>query len=111
MTQPGSFLQRTMNQKNVDPSITESRSRSGHEVADGMLVDQRQHGQVETMSRLPSSPGRTLDSPLLSVMGGDSALAVRRLLEVLFPDATTVLDATYGDGRFLSGASPVKVTG
>lgn len=40
------------------------------------------------------------ESPLMSSMDGDSATVVRRLLEVLFPDAHTILDPTFGNGRF-----------
>ena len=48
---------------------------------------------------------------LYSVTDGTSARAVARLLEVLFPDARTVLDTTYGSGRFWDGSAPVEVTG
>lgn len=40
---------------------------------------------------------------------GSSAWAVSRLLTVLFPDARTVLDVTFGSGNFWSAAHPVGV--
>ena len=51
--------------------------------------------------------------PLLSVADGTSAQAVAGLLKLLFPDAATVLDATYGSGKFWSSLYPlpVRVTG
>ena len=48
---------------------------------------------------------------LYTIEDGTSAQAVARLLAVLFPDARTVLDATYGHGRFWDGTAPVEVTG
>lgn len=48
---------------------------------------------------------------LYSVEDGTSARAVAGLLAVLFPDARTVLDATYGNGRFWDGSADVEVTG
>ena len=37
---------------------------------------------------------------LYTVSDGSSASAIAALLGVLFPDARTVLDATYGRGKF-----------
>jgi hypothetical protein len=48
---------------------------------------------------------------LYSIETGSSANAIARLLGVLFPDVTTVLDATYGNGRFWEGGADVRVTG
>jgi hypothetical protein len=36
---------------------------------------------------------------------------VAHMLDVLYPDAETVLDATYGNGEFWTASSPVTVTG
>jgi hypothetical protein len=50
---------------------------------------------------------------LYSVSTGTNAQTVADILRVLFPDARTVLDATYGNGRFWSPKYPVaaEVTG
>lgn len=48
---------------------------------------------------------------LYSVERGKSARTIASMLAVLFPDSETVLDATYGSGRFWDGSSPVHVTG
>jgi hypothetical protein len=50
-------------------------------------------------------------SRLRTIEDGSSAWAVARLLAVLFPDARTVLDMTYGSGNFWDGSAPVVVTG
>lgn len=42
-----------------------------------------------------------ITDPLFSIRKGqDSAPVIRRMMEVLFADATTVLDSTYGKGLF-----------
>ncbi len=38
--------------------------------------------------------------PLLSIERGTSASLVKRIMDVLLPDAETVLDMTYGNGKF-----------
>lgn len=48
---------------------------------------------------------------LRTVEDGTSAQAISRLLAVLFPDARTVLDMTYGSGNFWDSSAPVTVTG
>lgn len=49
---------------------------------------------------------------LYTIEDGGSARAISRLLTVLFPDATTVLDTTYGSGSFWRGSTAdVAVTG
>src|SRR4051794_15499269 len=50
---------------------------------------------------------------LYSVSTGTNAQTVADILRVLFPDARTVLDVTYGKGRFWSPKHPVtaQVTG
>lgn len=49
---------------------------------------------------------------LYTIADGTSARAVADLLAVLFPDARTVLDATYGNGAFWRGdLAEVAVTG
>lgn len=48
---------------------------------------------------------------LRTIEDGTSAWAVARLLAVLFPDARTVLDMTYGSGKFWDGSAPVQVVG
>lgn len=48
---------------------------------------------------------------LETVMQGTSAQAISGLLRVLFPDARTVADLTFGNGRFWDGSAPVAVTG
>jgi hypothetical protein len=50
-------------------------------------------------------------SPLQTVERGTSAQAITRLLTVLFPDATTALDMTYGAGKFWDGTAPIHVLG
>lgn len=51
------------------------------------------------------------DVRLYSVEIGTSAQTVAKMLRVLFPDATTVLDSTWGKGRFWDGNTAVRVTG
>jgi hypothetical protein len=46
---------------------------------------------------------------LYSVTTGSNARVVADILRVLFPDARTVLDTTYGKGRFWSPKHPVDV--
>lgn len=46
-----------------------------------------------------------------TVEDGTSAWAVGRLLAVLFPDARTALDMTYGSGNFWDGSAHVDVVG
>jgi hypothetical protein len=53
----------------------------------------------------------TAASRLYSVETGTSAQTVAKMLRVLFPDAATVLDATWGTGRFWDGSATVRVTG
>ena len=49
---------------------------------------------------------------LYTVESGTSAQVVAKLLRVLLPDARTVLDMTYGSGRFWRGTNAdVEVTG
>lgn len=48
---------------------------------------------------------------LSTVMGITSAQMVSRLLAVLFPDAQTALDTTFGSGKFWDGSARVRVTG
>lgn len=48
---------------------------------------------------------------LRTVEDGTSAWAVARLLAVLFPDALTALDMTYGSGNFWDGTAHVSVIG
>jgi hypothetical protein len=48
---------------------------------------------------------------LYSVEHGSSAQTVAKLLRVLFPDAGTALDLTYGSGKFWDGTAGVRVTG
>lgn len=51
-------------------------------------------------------------TPLLSVMPGlSSAQAIERLRALLYPDARTALDLTYGRGGFWSPGSPLRVVG
>jgi hypothetical protein len=47
---------------------------------------------------------------LYSVSTGTNAQTVAGILRVLFPDARTVLDMTYGSGRFWSPKHPVTAT-
>lgn len=56
------------------------------------------------------SDDRTSDR-LSTVEHGTSAWAVERLLTVLFPDARTALDMTYGSGKFWDGTAGVEVVG
>lgn len=51
------------------------------------------------------------DVRLYSVETGTSAQTVAKMLRVLFPDALTVLDSTWGKGRFWDGNTAVRVTG
>lgn len=48
---------------------------------------------------------------LLSIESGTSAQTVAKMLRVLFPDAATVLDMTYGSGKFWTPYTPWRVTG
>ena len=48
---------------------------------------------------------------LTSIMPGPPARIVSGMLRVLFPDAESVLDVTYGGGKFWDGSAPVAVTG
>lgn len=48
---------------------------------------------------------------LYSVETGTSAQTVAKMLRVLFPDAVTVLDCTWGAGKFWDGNDAVCVTG
>lgn len=48
---------------------------------------------------------------LTRIAHGTSAQMVTRLLGVLLPDARTVLDMTWGSGRFWDGSAPVDVVG
>ncbi len=49
---------------------------------------------------------------LYTIEQGTSARAVSRLMALLFPDAVTVLDTTFGSGSFWKGCTlPVQVTG
>src|SRR3954462_432400 len=49
------------------------------------------------------------DQRLYSVSTGTNAQTVADILRVLFPDARTVLDMTYGNGQFWSPKHPVAV--
>ena len=52
------------------------------------------------------------DDRLYTIETGTSARAIARLMTVLFPDARTVLDTTFGSGAFWKGTGlPVTVTG
>ncbi len=60
----------------------------------------------------PRDAGETMTAArLYTVTDGSSVRAVARLLELLFPDAQTALDATYGSGKFWDGSAQVAVTG
>lgn len=48
---------------------------------------------------------------LMSVESGTSAQTIAKLLSVLYPDAVTILDATYGSGGFWKGTPWRDVTG
>lgn len=48
---------------------------------------------------------------LTRIMRGSSAAVLADLLHVLLPDARTVLDATYGSGRFWDGSTGLAVIG
>jgi hypothetical protein len=48
---------------------------------------------------------------LMSIESGTSAQTVAKMLRVLFPDAATALDMTYGSGKFWTGYDAVRVTG
>jgi hypothetical protein len=48
---------------------------------------------------------------LCSIEYGSSAQTVAKMLRVLFPDAKTVLDMTYGSGKFWTSNTPWRVTG
>jgi hypothetical protein len=48
---------------------------------------------------------------LRTIETGSSARTIARLLAVLFPDAATALDLTYGSGKFWDGTAPVDVVG
>jgi hypothetical protein len=48
---------------------------------------------------------------LYTVTAAPSAVVVARMLAVLYPDARTVLDMTYGSGKFWDGSARVAVTG
>jgi hypothetical protein len=50
-------------------------------------------------------------TPLRSVMPDDPAAVVARMLDVFFPDAETILDVTFGSGRFWPGPVPKYMTG
>lgn len=50
-------------------------------------------------------------SRLYSIESGTSAQIVAKMLRVLFPDAETVLDMTYGSGKFWTDTPPWHVTG
>lgn len=52
-----------------------------------------------------------LDADLRAVMRAASADIIARMLEVLYPDAETVLDATFGNGKFWTPDTPLMVTG
>lgn len=47
----------------------------------------------------------------MSIETGTSAQAVAKMLRVLFPDAETILDMTYGSGKFWTERTPWHVTG
>jgi hypothetical protein len=48
---------------------------------------------------------------LYTVEKGTSAQTIAKMLRVLFPDARTALDMTYGSGKFWTGSDAVEVTG
>jgi hypothetical protein len=48
---------------------------------------------------------------LYTVLDGTSTEAITGLLDVCFPDATTALDVTYGNGSFWDGTTHAHVTG
>lgn len=50
------------------------------------------------------------DQRLYSVSTGTNAKTVADILRVLFPDARTILDPTFGRGRFWSPRHPVAAT-
>lgn len=50
-------------------------------------------------------------SKLMSVESGTSAQTIAKMLNVLFPDAESVLDMTYGSGKFWTASPPWYVTG
>lgn len=52
-----------------------------------------------------------MTSRLYSIETGTSAQTVAKMLRVLFPDAVTVLDMTYGSGKFWTPYTPWRVTG
>jgi hypothetical protein len=52
-----------------------------------------------------------VSSRLFSIESGSSAQIVAKMLRVLFPDAETVLDMTYGSGKFWTPYTPWQVTG
>lgn len=53
-----------------------------------------------------------MTAPLLSVMDNiSSAEAIAGLVGLLYPDASTALDCTYGSGRFWTPDTALKVTG
>jgi hypothetical protein len=52
-----------------------------------------------------------VSSTLYSIETGSSAQTVAKMLRVLFPDAMTVLDMTYGSGKFWTPHAPWRVTG
>jgi hypothetical protein len=57
--------------------------------------------------------GEAPGSPLLRFAPPDTPthVLVQQMLLTLFPDALTVLDATFGSGSFWSGSSPYRVVG
>ncbi len=68
------------------------------------------------MVALVSAPAaRQLGLPpsarLYSIETGTSAQTVAKMLRVLYPDALTVLDSTWGKGRFWVGTETVRVIG
>lgn len=48
---------------------------------------------------------------LMSVEYGTSAQTIAKMLRVLFPDAASALDMTYGSGKFWTGHEAVSVVG
>jgi hypothetical protein len=52
-----------------------------------------------------------MSSRLHSIEYGTSAQTVAKMLRVLFPDARTVCDLTYGSGKFWTDNPPWRVTG
>lgn len=66
-----------------------------------------------TAARQPAALERPAPGtdPLRRVETGSSAAMTAKLLRVLFPDAETVLDATWGRGNFWRGVDSVRVTG